>query len=200
MSKGLEADPQNPSTASETLVMAPGGSRVTKAFCPKKAMGPWHLSLLLRMSPLSTAQPRTSQETGRAAGASWSADRWRSGSWRERGQRLGQPTAVGPAPGSPLMSPRPVLSPARVLVPPRPGLCGMGPGEGRMPPPMALPHLQGPRTPSCETGGAATPRASRERETAASGAQAGLRLLPATWLLTLTFPSPSAGLTREREN
>lgn len=112
VSKGLEADPRNPSTASETLVMAPGGSRVTKAFRPKRAMGPWHLSPLLGMSLLSTAQPRTSQETGRAAGASWSADRWRSGSWKGGGQRLGQPTAVGPAPGSPPMSPRPVLSPA----------------------------------------------------------------------------------------
>lgn len=153
MSKGLEADPQNPSTASETLVMAPGGSRVTKAFCPKKAMGPWHLSLLLRMSPLSTAQPRTSQETGRAAGASWSADRWRSGSWRERGQRLGQPTAVGPAPGSPLMSPRPVLSPARVTSHQGPASAGWGQGREE------CPHLW-----PCPTCRGLEPRAVRQAE------------------------------------
>lgn len=140
------------------LVMAPGGSWVTKAFRPQKVMGPQGLSPLLRMSLLSTAQPRTSQETGRAAGASWSAGKWRSGELEGRGQRSGQPMAARPAPGRP-PGPRqpadvPKTGPESSLSsrPTKARPLRDRAGGGRSSPPAAVPHLQGPGTPSCETG------------------------------------------------
>lgn len=148
MSSGLEADSQNPGTASEMLMMAPGGSRVTKAFRPQKVMGARGLSSLLGMSPLSTAQPKTSQETGRAAGASWSAGKWRSGELEGRGAEVRPAHGRPPGPRQPAdvskTGPESGLSsrPTKAR-PPRDGA-----GGGKSTPPAARPHLQGPRSPS----------------------------------------------------